>query len=34
MYMVFLLFQRIQEKQFLVISDSICTLDHFVLLTA
>ena len=31
MYMVFLLFPLIQERQFLVISDSICTLDHFVL---
>ena len=31
MYMVFLLFQLIQERQFLVISESICTLDHFVL---
>ena len=31
MDMVFLLFSRIQERQFLVISESICTLDHFVL---
>ena len=31
MYMVFLLFPLIQERQFLVISESICTLDHFVL---
>ena len=31
MYMVFLPFPRIQERQFLVISDSTCTLDHFVL---
>ena len=31
MYMFFLLFPLIQEKQFLVISESICTLDHFVL---
>ena len=31
LYMVFLLFPLIQEKQFLVISESICTLDHFVL---
>ena len=31
MYMVFLLFSLIQERQFLVISESICTLDHFVL---
>ena len=30
MYMVFLLFPLIQERQFLVISESICTLDHFV----
>ena len=29
--MVFLLFPLIQERQFLVISESICTLDHFVL---
>ena len=31
MYMVFLLFPLIQERQFLVISECICTLDHFVL---
>ena len=31
MYIVFLLFPLIQERQFLVISESICTLDHFVL---
>ena len=31
MYMVFLLFPLIQERQFWVISESICTLDHFVL---
>ena len=31
MYMVFLLPSLIQEMQFLVISESICTLDHFVL---
>ena len=31
MYMVFLLFPLIQERQFLVISENICTLDHFVL---
>ena len=31
MYMVFLLFPLIQEWQFLVISENICTLDHFVL---
>ena len=31
MDMVFLLFSLIQEKQFLVIIESICTLDHFVL---
>ena len=31
MYMVFPLFPPIQERQFLVISESICTLDHFVL---
>ena len=32
LYMVFLLFPLIQERQFLVISESIiCTLDHFVL---
>ena len=31
MSMVFLLFPLIQERQFLVISESICTLDHFVL---
>ena len=31
MYMGFLLFPLIQERQFLVISESICTLDHFVL---
>ena len=31
MYMVFLLFPLIQERQFLVISESKCTLDHFVL---
>ena len=31
MYMVFLLFPLIQERQFLLISESICTLDHFVL---
>ena len=31
MYMVFLLFPLIQERQFLVISESIRTLDHFVL---
>ena len=31
MYMVFFLFPLIQERQFLVISESICTLDHFVL---
>ena len=31
MFMVFLLFPLIQERQFLVISESICTLDHFVL---
>ena len=30
-YMAFLLFPLIQERQLLVISDSICTLDHFVL---
>ena len=30
-YMVFLLFPLIQERQFLVISESICTLNHFVL---
>ena len=30
MYMVFLLFPLIQERQFLIISESICTLDHFV----
>ena len=30
-YMVFLLFPLTQERQFLVISDSICTLDNFVL---
>ena len=34
LYMVFLLFPLIQERQFLVISEStcICTLDHFVVL--
>ena len=31
MYMVFLLFPLIQERQFLVLCESICTLDHFVL---
>ena len=31
MYMVFLLFPLIQERHFLVIIESICTLDHFVL---
>ena len=31
MHMVLLLFPLIQERQFLVISGSICTLDHFVL---
>ena len=31
MDMVFLLFSLIQERQFLAISESICTLDHFVL---
>ena len=31
MYMVFLLFPLIQEGQFLIIIESICTLDHFVL---
>ena len=31
MYMVFLLFPLIQERQFLVISESKCTFDHFVL---
>ena len=31
MDMVFLLFSLIQERQFLVIGESICTLDHFVL---
>ena len=31
MYMVFLLFPQIQERQFWVISESICTLDRFVL---
>ena len=32
MYMVFLLFPLIQERQFFVINESICTLDRFVLL--
>ena len=32
MYMVFLLFPLIQERQSLVISESICTLEHFVLI--
>ena len=31
MDMVFLFFSLIQERQFLVISESICALDHFVL---
>ena len=31
MIIVFLLFSLIQERQFLVISESIYTLDHFVL---
>ena len=31
MYMVFLPFPLIQERQFLVISERICTLDHFAL---
>ena len=31
LYMVFLHFPLIRERQFLVISESICTLDHFVL---
>ena len=31
MYMVFLLFPLIQERQFWIISGSVCTLDHFVL---
>ena len=34
MYMVFLLFPLIQERQFLVISESIRTLDHFVLVNS
>ena len=32
MYMVFLLFSLIQERQFSVISESICAFDHFVLI--